>query len=177
MGYQLTSLGSLPIMSSVHMYIFVINGNWKGGRYETLERNFNEIAKQIGPEAVIAKSFDQSTWSQEICEKYLGKDYNSLIGCLPALLLTDQHPSNLNEGSCRLLIPLERAEKEYGTLESFFRALTHFILNGDKAFLQRFENGINWAEEGNRIIELKPNIYGIGINVNNLIKRIRSKKA
>lgn len=177
MGYQLTSLGNLPIEEDVTLYIFVINGNWLGGRYDVLEQNFSEIARAIGPNAVIAKGFEESLWSEELCQKYLGRDYSELFDLLPALLLAEDHPETLEEGSLRLLISLKNAEDEFGDLESFFRALTRFARDRDATFLDRFKDQRDWLQEGNSIIDLKPNFFGIGVNLNEFIRKIRSRFA
>ena len=101
MGYQLNSLGNLPIDDSVSLYIFVINGEWSGGRYEVLERNFSRIAQSIGSTAVIAKGFDKEFY-EEVAHTYLGKDHREFRQLLPALLITDTHPDKLTDGSMRL---------------------------------------------------------------------------
>jgi len=173
MGYQLTSLGNLPIEENVTLYIFIINGRWQGGRYEILERNFSEIARTIGPDAVIAKGFEEPLWSEELCQKYLGKEYRSVMPLLPALLLSEDHPENLRDDSMRLLIPLKDAEDEFGDLESFFRALSDYAINRSPEFLSKFKDHGDWIDEGNQIIELKPNFFGIGINLNEFIRKIR----
>ena len=173
MGYQLTSLGNLPIENDVDLYIFVVNGNWHGGRYEILEKNFSNIAQQIGARSVIAKGFEENLWSTEICRKYLGKSYDDLFKHLPALLLTDSHPDRIREDSLRLLIPLRNAEERFGDLESFFRSLSKFAKFGNSEFLDNFSDQRDWKRAGNDIIDLKPNFFGIGINLNEFIRRFR----
>lgn len=175
MGYQLTSLGNLPIQPEIDLYIFVIDGNWRGGRIEILESNFAEIAQSIGPNAVIAKGFQESLWSDELCQKYLGKEYSSMMPHLPALLITNDHPEDLREESLRLLIPLALAEEEFGDLEGFFRDLTRFAKDRETDFLERFRDQRDWVAEGNTLLELKPNFFGIGINLNEFIRRIRER--
>ena len=51
MGYELHSLASLPVNDEVTIYIFVIDGNWKSGRFQVLEDNFRNIAREIGADA------------------------------------------------------------------------------------------------------------------------------
>lgn len=177
MGYQLTSLGNLPVEPDIDLYIFVIDGNWRGGRFEILQSNFSEIARGIGPTAIIAKGFEEPLWSKELCTHYLGKKYRAIFPHLPALLLTDVHPENLTEESLRLLIPLGRAEEEFGDLETFFRALTRFATTKNPDFLERFRDQKDWIAEGNEVIELKPNFFGIGVNLNEFIRRFRRRHA
>ena len=97
MGYQLTSLGNLPVLPDIDLYIFVVDGNWRGGRLEILEDNFSEIARAIGPKAIIAKGFEESLWSEELCRRYLGEEYDAIFPHLPALLITNAHPEKLSD--------------------------------------------------------------------------------
>lgn len=172
MGYMLSSFGELPIEEDVTLYIFVIDVNWKGGVMQSIEENFALLAQRIGPKAVIAKGFQESLWSEEICYKYLGVDYDKLIESLPALLVTDSHPDQISEESLRLFIPLDRAEKKYASIASFFSALTDFAHNRDADFLNKFHD-VSALDRALNIIDLKPNFFGLGVNVNALIKRLR----
>ena len=175
MGYMLSSLGNLQIDDNVELYIFVVNGGWHGGLYDSIEKNFAQLARSIGPAAVIAKGFEEGLWSQEICQKYLGKDYQSLFDFLPALLLTDTHPDMLRDESLRLLIPLREAQDEFGDIEAFFRALSRFATTKDPEFIDRFKEQKDFIDEGLRIVDLKPNFMGIGVNLNALIERVRER--
>ena len=106
MGYALSNLGNLPIQDEINLYIFVVGTSWKGETYEAIENNFMELAKRIGPNAVIAKGFEPETWSSQVCERYLGKNVETMYDVFPALLLTDSHPEHLTQHSMRLLVPL-----------------------------------------------------------------------
>ena len=174
MGYQLSSLGNLPVDDTVNFYIFIVNGDWNGGDYEILENNFSNIAERIGPNAVIAKGFDSKAWTGDVAKAYLGKNARELFGLLPALLLTDSHPDNLNDDSFRLLIPLGDAKERFGNFDTFFAALSDFAVSRDSAFLEKFEDESDLIEAGNSIVDLKPNFFGVGINLNAVIERYRN---
>ena len=173
MGYQLASLGNLPVDESVNFYIFIVNGDWNGGNYEILENNFSNIAQRIGPNAVIAKGFDSKAWTRDVASAYLGKNAKQLFGLLPALLLTDSHPDNLTDDSFRLLVPLGDAKERFGNFDTLFAALSDFAINRDATFLDNFEDERDLIGAGNSIIDLKPNFFGVGININEMIKRFR----
>jgi hypothetical protein len=175
MGYMLNSLGNLPIDDNISLYIFVVNGGWRGGLYDIIEKNFSNIAQKIGPRAVIAKGFDSEVWSSQVAEKYFGKRHNELFDALPALVLTDAHPNNLNERSFRLIIPLRDVESRFKDWDTFFRSLSKFATDKDPGFLHRFQDAEDIISSGNRIIELKPNFFGLGVNLNALIERLRNK--
>ncbi len=173
MGYMLNALGNLPIEENIELYIFIVNGGWRGGLYDNIEKNFSNIAQRIGPKAVIAKGFDSETWSSQVARKYFGENHSELFDAIPALFLTDAHPDKLTKGSLRLIIPLKDVEQRFGDWDTFFRSLSNFALEKNPKFLECFEDAKRLLAEGNKIIDLKPNFFGIGVNVNALIERIR----
>jgi hypothetical protein len=170
MGYMLSSLAQLPIDDEVDLYIFVINGGWRGGSHEIIEQNFSKLAEEIGPRAVIAKGFNKS-WSSDVSRKYLGKDHSELFGLLPALLITDTHPDQLTDQSMRLLIPLKDANAKFGNFDTFFDSLTKFAREKDTDFLEHFHEKEESEKSAWNMLELKPNIWGIGININEILER------
>jgi len=170
MGYLLSSLAQLPVGDNVDLYIFVINGGWRGGSHQIIEENFAKLASEIGPRAVIAKGFNQS-WTRDIARKYLGKDHKELFGLLPALLITDAHPDQLTDEGMRLLIPLKVVEAKFGNFDTFFDSLTKFAREKDSSFLAHFHKKEESRKLAWNMLELKPNIWGIGININEILDR------
>ena len=175
MGYMLSSLGNLPVQEDVSLYIFVVNGRWRGEFNDAIEKNFGALAKQIGPNSVIAKGFDPKAWSDQVCSKYLGKDTKTMIDVLPALLLTDAHPDKLTNKSLRLLVPLRDADKRFGGVETFFAALADFSKSRNPAFLARFEDKETLKGKAWSVLELKPNLFGFGINLKEVVARVQGK--
>ena len=182
MGYLLSDLGKLQVDAQVSLYIFVINGGWRGGSYQLLMDNFSKLAREIGPNAVIATGLDGAAWTKQVAEKYLGRigGEDALEALLPALLITDAHPDEIVPDGLqrqivpdylRLVIPLQTIEQRS---DRFFGALTDFATNGDMGFLQRFfRNADNIGI--NDVISLAPNYYGIGINLNKALERYRNR--
>ena len=117
--------------------------------------------------------FDSETWSSQVARKYFGENHSELFDAIPALFLTDAHPDKLTKGSLRLIIPLKDVEQRFGDWDTFFRSLSNFALEKNPKFLECFEDAKRLLAEGNKIIDLKPNFFGIGVNVNALIERIR----
>ncbi|GKT11644.1 MAG: hypothetical protein ISEC1_P0611 [Thiomicrorhabdus sp.] len=173
MGYMLNSLGNLPIEDDIEVYIFVVNGNWQGGFYDLIEKNFSNIARKIGSNAIIAKGLDQEQWTNEVAEKYFGENAGQLFQALPALLLTSDHPENISKESYKLIVPLRDVESRFGDWDVFFKSLTKLAQGDDTEFLERFEDVEDLIDKGNSVIELKPNFFGIGINLNALIAKVR----
>ena len=172
MGYALSELGNLPIQPGITLYIFVVGAGWRGS---AIEENFMELAQRIGPAAVFAKGFDLTAWSQQVCDKYLGKDVDTLLDVFPALLLTDAHPKLLNSTSLRLLVPLRDAEKRFGGVDAFFNALTAFAVNRDRSFLARFQEKASFGSKAWSSLELKPNFFGFGVNLKELVARVQDQ--
>jgi len=175
MGYMLSSLGNLPVQEDISLYIFVVNGRWSGEFNDLIEKNFSALAKQIGPNSVIAKGFEPKVWSDQVCSKYLGKNTKTMIDILPALLLTDSHPDRLTEKSLRLLVPLRDAEKRFGGANVFFSALAEFAKSRSPEFVARFEDKGSLKGKAWSVLELKPNIFGFGINLKELAARVQGK--
>jgi hypothetical protein len=175
MGYMLSSLGNLPVQRNISLYIFVVNGRWRGEFDELIEKNFSTLAKRIGRNSVIAKGFEPEFWSAQVCSKYLGKAVKTMIDVLPALLLTDAHPDFLTEGSLRLLVPLRDAEKRFGGLDVFFSALADFAKTRNPAFLTRFEDKESVGKKAWSVLELKPNMFGFGVNLKELVAQVQGK--
>lgn len=174
MGYALSSLGNLPVQDSISLYIFVVGTGWKGDpAYEAIEQNFMELAQRIGPTAVIAKGFEPEMWSDQVCKRYLGKGVETMYDVFPALLLTDAHPEQLAEASLRLLVPLRKAEERFGGVPAFFDALIDFAKTRNPVFLTRFEEKPSLSARAWSVLELKPNFFGFGVNLKELVAQVR----
>jgi hypothetical protein len=177
MGYMLSSLANLPVDDDVRFYVFVINGQWQEPTYTILEQNFTQVAKSIGKSAVIAKGLNPQEWYGQIAETYLGKEHGDLFPLLPALLITDAHPSTIAPESLRLLVPLRDVEERFGGWPQFFSLLTDFVQLKSDTFVQRFQTKESAVDAANSIVELRPGMFGISININELISRWRKRKA
>lgn len=176
MGYMLNSLGNLPVDDEVRFYIYVINGQWREPLYEVMERNFASVARSIGKSAVIAIGLDPKEWYGEVAEAYLGKDHDDCFQLLPALLITDAHPSQISAESLRLLVPLRDAESRFGGWPQFFSLLTDFVQLKSDEFVKRFEKKEDLISVANSIVDLKPGIFGVSININELVTRWQKRK-
>jgi hypothetical protein len=177
MGYMLNSLGNLPIDSDVKFYVFVINGQWQEPLYGMIEQNFSAIARSIGNHAVIAKGLNPPEWYGEIAQKYLGSDHNDYFSLLPALLLTDAHPSEVTRTSLRLLVPLRDVETRFGGWPRFFGLLSDFVQLKNDEFVKCFEKKQDAFDELNKVIDLKPGAFGIAININELVSWWRRRRS
>lgn len=172
MGYVLNALASLPVDDRVHFYIFAINGQFREPLYEMVENNFFEIAKSIGRNAVIAIGTDKESFSTSVAERYFGEDIarGRFLDMLPALLITNDHPDKLTRGSARFVIPLREAESRFGGWHQFFSLLSQFVRGESDEFIRRFESADGVIDKLNKVVQLRPGFFGIGVNLNQLIE-------
>lgn len=177
MGYMLNSLGNLPVDDEVRFYIFLINGQWQEPLYDIIKQNFTSIARSIGKHTVIAKGLNPTEWSGQVAKTYRGKDYNDYLPLLPALLLTDAHPSCVTEKSLSLLVPLRDVESRFGGWPQFFALLTDFVQLKSDEFLKRFHKKEDGFDTVNRIISVKPGAFGISLNINEIASWWRKRYA
>jgi len=177
MGYTLSTLARLPLDEENEFYIFILGGNanWKGGILQTIYDNFDTLAKEIGPHAIIAKGLNPREWTREISEKYFA-DIREIDRYFPAILITNSHPDNFDGDSLRILISLKNIEDNYENIEQFFDLLTNFIGRKDQRFIDIAKDKVKWLDIINDSIDLKPNFLGFGINLNSLISLAAKKK-
>jgi hypothetical protein len=137
------------------------------------------IAKSIGSNAVVAVGTDPRAFTTQVARQYLGRGNSdaSFTSALPALLITNTHPEKLTKDSVRLIVPLRDAENRFGGWQQFFDLLSSFVKGESKEFLEKFEKKENLFDAANKIVNLKPGMFGISLNVNELYDRWRKKHA
>lgn len=179
MGYALNELANLPIDENVHFYIFVVNGQYREPLYEMMQQNFVEIARSIGSNAVIAVGTDPKAFTTQVARKYLGEGNsdNSFVRILPALIITNAHPEKLTKDSVRLVVPLRDAESRFGGWAQFFALLSSYVRGESDDFVRRFEAKENLVDAANKVVTLRPGMFGIPLNVNELIDRWSKRRA
>ena len=111
MGYVLNTLANLPVDGTVHAYIFVLKPTYNDELTDNIERNFKNIAREIGDHAIIAAGLNEGRWLDEVGPTYLGENWSKYTCLLPALLITDSHPEDITELSKRIFIPLAEVPK------------------------------------------------------------------
>lgn len=174
MGYMVKSLASLPLNDNIDLYVYTINGNFVGGDYELAQRNFEHLAQQLADNAAVVKGFDEF-FSDQVCRKYLGKDQGKLWSYLPAFLITDAHPKQIDDDTLRLLAPLSFVQKQFSSFEDFLNELVQFSRGNNPKFLERFETEESWVDQTLEVVDLKPNFFGVGVNINAFIDRVRGR--
>jgi len=92
-----------------------------------------------------------------------------------SLLLLGAHPKELNEKDLILYAPLSEIDMKFNELEIFFDELCRFAIDKNESFLRKFEEKNNSINDYLGAIELKPNFFGIGININFFIEKVLKK--
>jgi hypothetical protein len=174
MGYFLNKLANLPVADDVSIYVFVINGQYKGKYFEAIERNFPDLARGLGDHGIIARGFDEE-FSDEVCQRYLGKSIETMWNVLPAILVTDAHPDRITDKSMRLLIPIREAEERFGDLDVFFRGLAQFCRTRSAAFVEKLEQKDDWFDKADKVVKLSPGFMGMSVNLNEFVRRALGK--
>ena len=91
------------------------------------------------------------------------------------MLLLGAHPRELNEEDLILYAPLSEIDTKFSELEIFFDELCRFAIDKNESFLRRFEEKNDGINNYIGAIELRPNFFGIGININFFIERLLKK--
>lgn len=177
MGYKLTSLLRLPRMGGVELYVFVVGAwIWEGGLDEVVRKNFDNLAREFGPNAIIVDALTEE-FHGEVVQKYLGKNCDELQSMLPAILLTDSHPDELTEESMRVLVPLGDVRRHYEIVDDFLADLASFARGESNQLLQYLEQASRSArarEAATDIIRVNiPIVPGVvAINLNHACRHL-----
>lgn len=181
MGYKISSLRSLPVIPGIDLYVFVLGQhNWAGGYSAVLEDNFSKLAKHLGERGAIVSAHDGVKLSRQLAHELSeaalsNKTIHDFIAKGESLglsiLLIGAHPSELTDKDLFLLAPVDQIEKNFGSLDQFFSELCEFSENRETSFLEKFEEKAQANGGISDFLELKPNMFGMGININAMIKR------
>jgi hypothetical protein len=171
--YVINDIAVLKSAFNFDLFIISLDMGWQGGLADPLMQNFDDLARRIESHGgAMVRCLDE-TPLMDLCERYLGVSLYELSNVLPALLITDARPDQVQESSLRLVVPLKKVEELYGSFDEFLMELVNFVRNRDSAFLRRFEDKPIGFWDAVHAIDLKPNMFGIGININHIIDLVR----
>jgi hypothetical protein len=176
MGYKLSSLVHLPFDDSVDMYVFSVGDRlWEGGLGEVVHKNFDGIARAIGPKAIIVAGLEQE-FHGEVVKRYLGRNHHDLKNMMPALLITDMHPDRLTDSSLRVLVPLREAHKHYKVIDDFLADLSAFVRGENDQLLKTLEAAPSADDVADSIVRINiPVIPGVvAVNLNAAVNHLRA---
>jgi hypothetical protein len=157
------------------MYVFSIGDHlWEGGLGEVVHKNFDNIARAIGPNAIIVGALQQD-FHGEVVQKYLGRNHRDLKNMMPALLVTDTHPSKLTDQSLRVLIPLRDAHEHYKVIDDFLADLAAFVRGDSDQLLKALEAVPKAHDVADAIVKVNiPVVLGVvAVNLNSAVRHLR----
>ncbi|MEW8072821.1 MAG: hypothetical protein AB2826_20590 [Candidatus Thiodiazotropha sp.] len=172
MGYRITTLGHLPIEEDVNLYIFIVKLGFNTELAKLIDDNFEVLARRIGPHQSAIVDGLNDDWPNQVLSVFFGADWKTIKQYCPLMLITNAHPKDVDDDSLRLVVPLEEVHKVHGTYDRFFAELSEFAENRNTEFLDKFEDQTNIVGTINEIIDIKPNVFGFGININKIIEKL-----
>lgn len=193
MGLYVESLNDIskdiPQNQHPDYFIYLLDYGWDEPLGEALKKNFKKMATSASKNnAVVIASSNRVHFEDEVLSWHSinGEQSDDL---LPAILVTNRHPSNFKEsfGNSQtlmvednlklILIPLKKfcnTTTDVATLiDKIFRDIKDKKDLSDFAVEKEMKKGIGGAIVDG--IVLKPNIYGIGYDFNNLINYLKNK--
>jgi hypothetical protein len=176
MGYLLNRLGNLPDDDTVKYYLFLLRESFNTPLLETIDRNFGEIAKAIGDDAIYAVGLNQQEWLHEVASTYLGENWPEYLPLLPALLITDKHPDEVDANSLRLFMPLHDVDKRFGNMDQFLGQVTRFVRGENNKFLESFRKKGDVFDETRKIFKFELGVAGFKIDLGELISQMRVER-
>ncbi|UCE08185.1 MAG: hypothetical protein JSW07_09230 [bacterium] len=114
---------------------------------------------------------------EQVCKLYLRRNPDEITNIIPALLITDKRPDEFDESALRLVVPLKLITDKYGSMDAFLTELVQFVRKRDMRFLERFEDKYKNFWDALKVIDLKPNMFGFGVKINDLINLLRKKSS
>lgn len=178
MGYKVGSLASLPVLNGKTLYVFVLGTfQWEGGGIEKIAKNFDRLAKEFGPNGAIVMGHEGIDLSYELVKAMYDNGPDGIQELIidgnrngGALLVLDKYPSEISKDDPVLFSPLDRLENRAGGIDKFLNELCQYAAKPNDDFLKLFathRKGVLGRLLS--VIDVKPNIAGIGINVNALL--------
>ncbi|HDM8135519.1 TPA: hypothetical protein P0E15_005115 [Vibrio harveyi] len=180
MGYRVSSLVKTPKVPGIELYIFIVGDvRWKSGFAKELMDNFDSLAHKLGEKGAIVAPHDGNDLTEDFSEyfsslAYKNQDISELLASSKGigLLLISAHPEDLTEDDTVVYSPVEQLHGHFGSLEYFFNELCEFSKTGDPTFVEKFQEAKGGkVQEAVEILDINPNIFGFGFNLNPLKRR------
>ena len=189
MGFKVTTLHNVRTEGIEH-FLFVLEGPSSNAYQSWFDANFDIFGKQLGRTAAIVRGYNEELTAEIVSflrHNLEEEDFlliQGIISSVTCLLISKGHPFDTAEPV--ILVPLimsdDEGDEAYQFLNELMQrildairhdSLADFVQEGGYQQIELQEQGasllISTLEELNKIIELKPNLSGIGLNLNQLI--------
>ncbi len=172
MGYLATNIARIP-SQGFDYFLFLLEDNWNDDLRREFSDNFENLAREVGTKTLVVRGADREGFTSQILDKY---DIH-VHTVLPALAITDTAPAIIGQYPERLVkpklivIPLGARDIKRGAITNILKKVATTLRDNeaidsleslDKSRILRTWGWI-------RYIELKPNYYGFGIDINRII--------
>lgn len=178
MGY-IASLNVAKVPASGYeWYIFLLEDDWRDNLRQELSDNFHILAEAVGDRSLVVRGAKREQFSGEVFATYGIK-----VTKLPALLLTNISPSAASQDASSskdvraIVISLERRYDHAGSISQLLRKIVETLKEPEamealeKLDRSKIERRWGWL----RMLELKPNFCGFGVNLNAVVDEVLEK--
>lgn len=185
MGYIITELSEIPNERGIHHYIYLLETNWETTISQFLRQNLFQLMDEVGKSNIIVKGLRPKSFYNSVIDTYISdsRQADSLrdhTEKFPVLLITDQHPGRNNQNSEEspdlkvIIIPLGTLPEQ--RIISVFNEIVQLITSNadlfDKLSNVTPSNLDRIFRKLFRILDLRPNFFGFGLNLNEVIEDI-----
>ena len=194
MGYHVSTIFSVSPNDKHSYFIYHIPSQSFEFKWidDWLEENFKRIAESVGPSGVIISPHENK--GEEFIESILEINGGGCIFCsasdsnssgvlhagFPFLIISRIPLQNIEDNADVIMINLAGC-KEKGKLGLVFDVIVRVVKEDNWNLLDTIplqkpvKYPSNWAFALNEAIELKPNFFGVGIDLNSIFKIIGEK--
>lgn len=192
MGYIVSSLANVP-ENRGDWHLFVCGQSTSQQCDEWVASNFARLAKDVGPDGVIAIGHDGALNDglYEFLQKYAKIEIEAVLSCSYFAIISRGHPFSTN--APLFLVPLtpKEIQDERDAVEMLSRLVdlcANAIANNDVEELMRKLGSqtiplagadgaiVATLELINRNFNLKPGVFGVGLNINEMINNWLEKQ-
>ena len=184
MGYKISNLANLP-ENHGDFHAFIV-GEGTGPQLDWMHVNFDRLAKEIGPDAVVVQGHDQTLTEDIVAllQRYSNDQTTDFLGEGLILFVSEGHPQTTMKPVFMFPLTLidERSDDSVGYMAAVVDRVIRAICSDEffdlvtkespNSYSMHYGGGLifQFLTRLNEIIELKPNIVGFGINFNEIIQ-------
>ena len=199
MGYYVKSLFAVNPNDAHSYFVYFVPG---GKPYMSLStewinswvhKHFQNIAEAVGPTGVVVSPLPRNNWNDDIADSGMawpfmdaaeGED-DFLHGHMPFLLVSRSPIQKKNANECDgIAINLVKCVDEKELAYVFDQLINAIRQDNWESIVENFplqeaasepDSYGGWLERLNSVVELKPNIFGLGINLNAALQEVAKK--
>lgn len=162
---------------------------WNDPFRDEIERNYDNLVESVGPDCLVVRGANPVDFYSQVLNSQLMKlvPDESRSPPLPALIVSNRAPSNMDattgvvstNGAKVMIFPLSERYVKLGSVTNFLKKLAETIKNrsfdeiAEDIDQKTLKSKWQWITD---YMELKPNIFGFGLNLNKIFEEIFEKR-